>query len=479
MYPQATMYKLVSSIDPSIFRGYDIRGLADKQLNEDVYYTLGRAYATFLSHRRIQESTVGHDNRLTSEKYTQAFIQGLNDGGIDTIELGPALSQIVYFSSYLFRTKGSAMVTASHNPKEFNGLKLGVGYSDTMITEEIQQIREIVEQGQFSEGKGKTRAQDITQDYIQDIIKHFSLQKKWKVVVDGCCTYSGVFYPQVLRAAGCEVIEQNCQPDGTFPMGVPDPTEVEVLDRLAEGVKKAGADLGFAYDTDGDRLAVVDENGRVLWMDTIVALFAQDVLEFMPGAPIVYNTLCSRQVTEAIEKAGGKPVMWMTGHSFIKAKVKEVRSPFGGELSGHIFFMDNFYGHDDGAFASLRLLAFLERRQQNLSQAVDQLTKYISSPEMKLGLADEIKFKFIDQVIRSEFEQEWPDAEYTDIDGIRADNPDSMAIIRASQNGPYITIKFEAKTQEKYDQIKDFLREMLKKHPEIDWSQGVNIHALD
>jgi phosphomannomutase/phosphoglucomutase len=473
------MYKIVSSIDPNIFRGYDIRGLAEDQLSEDVYYTLGRAYATFLSRRRIKESTVGRDNRLTSVEYTKAFIKGLNDGGIDTIDIGPALSQIVYYSSYFFRTKGSVMITASHNPKEFNGMKLGVGYSDTMITEEIQNLRKIVEKGEYSEGKGKNKTQDITQDYITDILKNFDLKRKWKIVVDGCNTYSGLFYPQIFKEAGFEVIEQNCEPDGSFPNGVPDPTEVEVLDRLAAGVKKAGADLGFAYDTDGDRMAVVDENGRVLWMDTIVALFAQDVLEFMPKAPIVYNTLCSRQVTEAIEEAGGEPVMWLTGHSFIKAKVKETRSPFGGELSGHIFFMDNFFGHDDGAFASLRLLAFLERRKQTLSQAVDKLAQYISSPEMKLGLADDIKFKFIDEVIRGEFEKEWPDAKYTDIDGIRADNPTSMAIIRASQNGPYITIKFEAKTQKEYDQIKDFLREMLKKHKEIDWSQGVNVHALD
>jgi phosphomannomutase / phosphoglucomutase len=473
------MYKIVKKIDPTIFRGYDLRGLADEQLSGDVYYTLGRAYATFLSERRISEAAIGHDNRITSVEYSKAFIAGLNDGGIDTIYIGESLSQIVYFSSYYFRTKGGAMITASHNPKEYNGLKLGVGYSDTMITEEIQALRELTVKGEYVEGKGSNREEDIFPAYKADILKHFSLKKKWKIVVDGCCTNSGVFYPKLLSGAGCEIIEQNCKPDGSFPMGVPDPTEVEVLDRLAEGVKKHGADLGFAYDTDGDRMAVVDEQGNVLWMDTIVALFAQDILEFIPKAPIVYNTLCSRQVTEAIEEAGGEPLMWMTGHSFIKAKVKEARSPFGGELSGHIFFMDNFYGHDDGAFASLRLLAFLERRNETLSQAVSKLAKYISSPEMKLGLADKIKFEFINTVITDEFKKQWPDAKYVDIDGIRADNPDSMAIIRASQNGPYITIKFEAKTQERYDEIKKFLKGMLKKHKEIDWSQGVNIHALD
>ncbi|MFZ5437439.1 MAG: phosphomannomutase/phosphoglucomutase [Patescibacteria group bacterium] len=473
------MYSLVKKIDSTIFRGYDIRGVTGKQLNADVYYTLGRAYATFLSERRIFEATVGHDNRLTSEEFSAAFIKGLNDGGIDTIFIGLSLSQIVYFSSYQYKTKGSAMITASHNPKEFNGLKLGVGYSDTMITEEIQYMKQLVEEGRFVEGQGENRTADLFPIYRDEINKYFKLKKKWKIVVEGCNTASGKFYPEILRQAGCEIIEQNCNLDGNFPLGVPDPTEVEVLERLSAGVKKHQADIGFAYDTDGDRMAVVDEHGQVLWMDTIVALFAMDVLDFMPGAPIVYNTLCSRQVTEAIEKSGGEPVMWMTGHSFIKAKVKEARSPFGGELSGHIFFMDNFYGHDDGAYASLRLLQYLERKNMTLSEAVKQLTIYVSSPEIKFGLADKIKFEFIDTKIRAEFMKRWPKAKYIDIDGIRMDTEQEMAIVRASQNGPYITVKFEGKTQKQYDEMKIILKEILSKYKEIDWKSGVNTHALD
>jgi phosphomannomutase/phosphoglucomutase len=275
------------------------------------------------------------------------------------------------------------------------------------------------------------------------------------------------------------VIEQNTTPDGNFPLGTPDPTETEVLDRLAAGVTKAGADIGFAYDTDGDRMAVVDDKGQTLWMDSIVALFSKDVLDFMPGSKIVYNTLCSRQVTEAIEQSGGTPVMWMTGHSFIKSKLKEVRAPFGGELSGHIFFMDNFYGHDDGAYASLRLLAYLERTNQQLSAAAGTLAHYVSSPEIKFGLADEIKFKFIDTKIREEFMTRWPQAKYVDIDGIRMDTDTEMAIIRASQNGPYVTVKFEGKTQEEYDAMKLTLKEILQKYPEVNWNEGVNTHALD
>ena len=471
--------KIVKDIPEVIFRGYDLRGLAGKELSEDVYYTLGRAYATFLSRRKIKDAAVGRDNRLTSEEYSQAMIKGLNDGGVSTIDLGLSLSQIVYYSSYYFRIKGGVMITASHNPKEYNGGKFGTGYSETMITNEIKELLKICQEGKFTEGEGKNRQEDIFPAYMKDILEHFDLKKKWKVVVEGCNTASGKFMPQILREAGCEVVEQNTEPDGNFPLGAPDPTEEGVLKRLSVGVKKAGAEIGFAYDTDGDRMAVVDEKGQVLWMDSIVALFAQDVLDFMPGAPIIYNTLCSRQVTEAIEKAGGRPVMWMTGHSFIKAKVKEERSPFGGELSGHIFFMDNFFGHDDGAYATLRLLAYLERTKQTLSEAVSKLSHYKSSPEIKLGLADEIKFKFIETVITEAFKKEWPEAKYTDIDGIRADLDDRMAIVRASQNGPYITVKFEAKTEDGYEEIKKFLKELLSSHKEIDWNKGVNTHGLD
>ncbi len=473
--------QLVKRINPEIFRGYDLRGVNDVDLNEDVMYTLGYSYATMLSRRRIKESAVGCDNRLTSIEYKKAFIEGLNDGGIDTIDIGYSMSQIVYYSSYHFHTKGGAMITASHNPGNYNGLKLSLGYSDTMITDEIQELRKIIETADYNivKEKGSNRKQDIFPDYQQNVLKHFSLKKKWKVVVDACNTSSGMFYPDLLERAGCEIIAQNCDLDGNYPLGDPDPTESKVLERVAKRVLHEKADIGFAYDADGDRMSAVDENGRVLWMDSIVAMFAKDVLDFMPGAKIVYNTLCSRQVTEAVEKAGGTPVMWLTGHSFIKSKIKEVRAPFGGELSGHIFFMDNFYGHDDGAYASLRLLQYLERKNQKLSEAMDELSIYVSSPEIKFGLADNIKFQLIDNEIKADFKQTWQSAKFTEIEGIRMDTDNSMAIVRASQNGPYITVKFEGKTQEIYDQVKVQVREILKKYPQINWDKGVNTHALD
>ena len=466
-------------LSSNIFRGYDIRGLVDKELTPEAYYLLGKGYATFLNRRRIHSCTVGRDCRLTSEEYANAFIKGLNESGVKTINLGLSMSQIVYFSSYVFLTKGSAMITASHNPKEFNGLKLGVGYSDTMVSDEIKELKDIIDREEFiTNTQAVNRDFDLFPKYQEELLKLFTLNKKWKIVVDACNTGSGIFYPAILEKAGCEVIKQNCDIDGNFPLGAPDPTESDVLDRLAKRVVAERADLGFAYDTDGDRMAVVDGQGQVLWMDVIVALFAKDVLDYLPKAPIVFNNLCSKVVSETIQNSGGIPVMWKTGHSFIKAKVKESRSPFGGELSGHIFFMDNFFGHDDGAYASLRLLSYLERQNQTLNEVVSLLPQYQSSPEIKLGLADEIKFQLVGTSIKNDLLKAIPDAELNTIDGIRLDTNNSMVVVRASQNGPYITIKFESKTKEEYKQLKGILSEILHRYPEIDWTSGVNTHGL-
>lgn len=474
-------YQLVKKINGKIFRGYDIRGVMDEDLSPDVYYTMGRAYATWLNQRRIGDAVVGHDNRMTSAAYSKAFIAGLNDGGVDTYDIGLALSQMVYFAVYEFKTKGGAMITASHNPREYNGLKLVTGYSETMLADDVIAFHKLVDSGKFvtAKTKGRNKKVKVFDAYLRTILKHFDLKKKWKVVVDASNTTSGMYYPEILHAAGCEVIEQNCELNGKFPLGVPDPTEKAVLERLREGVLKNKANLGFAYDADGDRMAVVDDQGTVLWMDSIVALFADDVLDTMPAAPIVFNNLCSKVVTQVIERRGGKPEMWITGHSFIKARIKEVGAPFGGELSGHIYFTDNFFGHDDGAYASLRLLQYLERRRMSLSQAIASLPKFVSSPEIKLGLADEIKFKFITEVIMKDLKKVFKGAEFNTIDGVRLDTKTAMVTVRASQNGPYITIKYEAKTKKEYEEIKQTVKKILQAHKEIDWSVGVNTDAFD
>jgi len=464
-----------------VFRGYDLRGIAGTELTDENVYYFARGYATWLLGRKIFDCVVGYDCRLSSERIKNQIIKGLTESGIKVYDIGLSLSQICYFAQYYFRTRGMLMITASHNPKEYNGFKIGSGFSETMVTEEIIKLRDLIKTGNFIslEKKGEVVQKDIFPIYLEDLLKRVGKIKKFKVVVDSSAATTGVFLPKILRAVGCEVIEQNTKPDGNFPVGTPDPTEKVVQERLAQGVVKEKADLGFSYDCDGDRVGVVDNNGGLLWNDNLVSLFTKDILDSLPGEKIVYNTLCSKQVDEVIRQNGGIPVMWLTGHSFIKAKVHEERACFGGELSGHFFFSDNFYGHDDGAIATLRLLAYLTRVNKSLKEAVAELPQYISSPEVKIGCPDDKKFKLVSEKIAVEIKKLYPQAKYVEIDGVRMDTQNEMLVVRASQNGPYLTVKFEAKEQDKFDLLKKQISDILHQLSEVDFSKGSNTESLN
>jgi phosphomannomutase / phosphoglucomutase len=468
-------------IPDHIFRGYDLRGLVGSELNHDTVTLLAKGYATWLLQRKIYDCVVGYDCRLSSPEFRDIFVKELSESGVSVFDIGMTLTQISYFACYFFRTRGMVMITASHNPKEYNGFKFGTGYSETMLTEDIVDFRELVKSGKFvtRSPKGVVITKNIKQDYIEDLKRRIDPIKKFTVVVESCAATTGVYLPDVLRSVGCDVIEQNTKPDGNFPVGTPDPTEHEVQARLADRVVKEKADLGFSYDADGDRIGVVDGTGRILWNDILVALFAKDVISALPGSKIVFNTLCSKVVSDTIVQSGGTPLIWKTGHSFIKAKIREERAPFGGELSGHIYFVDNFYGHDDGAIATLRLLAYLTRENKTLAQAVDELPKYVSSPEIKVGCPDAIKFQIVSEKIGGEIKKLYPDATYVEIDGVRMDTEKEMLIVRASQNGPYLTVKFEGKTQDTYDTLKKQVSGILHKFSEVDFKTGVNTKALE
>lgn len=467
-------------IADNIFRGYDIRGKIPEELNAEGAYVLGRAYATWLSQRRVNEAIIVGDNRTHTEDLKTNFIKGMRDGGINVTDCGLGLVYFMYFGQYLWQIKGGVSVSASHNPKEYNGFKLAVGFSDTMVSEEIIEFKKLVKSGKFTKADktGTLVKKDVFPAYLADLKRKFPEKFNFKIVVDCGNGTPGKFLPEILRSFGCQVIEQNTELNGNFPLGTPDPTEADYLSRLAQGVVKNKADLGVCYDPDGDRLGIVDGSGNKIWNDVLVALFAQDVLDYLPSSPIIFNVLCSKLVKDTIIKNNGKPIIWLTGHSFIKAKVKEARAPFGGELSGHFFFMDNWYGHDDAAYATLRLLSYLKRQQLSLKAAIAKLPQYVSSPEIKLGLPDKIKFEFIKTTLAPELKAWWPEAEIVDIDGLRLDTPEQMLVVRASQNGPYITIKFEAKTQTLYDGLKLKLKKLFESHPEIDWSYGVNVDAF-
>ena len=472
--------KINYQINPHIFRGYDVRGLVDKDLNPQIVERLGRAYATFLLKRKIKKIVVGRDCRLSSQPYSQAMIKGILDTGVDVIDIGLALVGTTYWAQHYFNVLGCVSVSGSHNPVEYNGFKFGTGLSKTMLKEEVQELRQIAEKGQFKNGCGKLEKIGVKENYFKDLLKRFPKPLKFKIVVDPANSTAGAFVPELLKRAGCHVVCNHCEIDGSFPNGTPDPTDKKHMERLAKKTLEKKTDLGFCYDSDGDRVGVVDNQGNILWNDILVALFSLAVLEKNPGAKIIFNSLCSKVVSDVIKKKGGQAIMWQTGHSFIKAKAQQEKALFAGELSGHFYFLDKFYPHDDGCYSTLRLLDYLLESKKTLSQIISSFPKYISSPEIKIGcFSDEIKIdlmKKISQRLHKDFSR----AEIIDDqrvgDGVRVEFEDKMFIIRYSQNAPYLTIKFEAKKEKDYLFLKNYINRLLHSYKEVDWNSKININ---
>lgn len=471
-------------INPLIFRNYDIRGKVDEDLDETKVEALGKAYGTLLHELDISEEIpVGADCRLSSPAFVKAFIRGVNSTGIDVVDIGEVMTQMVYFAQYHFKARGGAMITASHNPKNYNGFKMAINYSLTTGPEEVQRIRKIVEEDSYYQpGKqGKVRQANIREEYIEDVLKRIKLDKKFKIILDAHHGTTGNYNPEIFRKAGCEVVEIMSEVDGNFPAGTPDPTDAHVVANLAKYVLKEKADVGFTYDGDGDRIGLVDEKGDILWNDVAVAIFSKEILEKKPGSKIIYNTLCSQVVPRVIEEYGGIPIIWKTGHAFIKAKIAEEGAEFGGELSGHFFFKDNAYGYDDGTYASLRILQYLGRKNETLSHLYSSFPRFISSPEIKIGCPDDKK-KDVIKDLSPKFKADFPEAKITDEtvipgdDGVRADMPDGAIVVRYSQNGPYITVKFEAQDKETYEKRRLYIRDLLKSYPEMIWEDELCVN---
>ena len=471
-------------INPHIFRGYDLRGIVNQDLTPHIVECIGKAFGTYLKKKGITKAVLGRDCRATSQEYGEALSRGLIWSGVDVIDIGLTMIGTFYWSQYYLQCQGGAFVTASHNPAEYNGFKFANDFSETLVSEGIQELRQMVEQDDWeqSETMGTISVQDVRAAYFTDLIKRFTINKKFKVVVDPSCTTAGIIVPDLLRQIGCEVIESNCQIDPSFPLGTPDPTDLNVANRLQTRILEEKADLGFSYDADGDRIGIVDNEGNIIWNDVLVALFALDVLSHHPGATIMFNTLCSRVVTETIISNGGQPFMWRTGHSFLKKKNQEVGAAFIGELSGHFFFSKDFYNHDDGCYSTLRLLDYLSNTNKTLSQAVANLPKYISSPEIKVGCVDSLKVELINKIsliLKKDFSQAEVIADERAGDGVRLEMSDAMFVIRYSQNGPYLTIKFEAKTDDRYQELRQYISKLLHSFQEVDWAAGVNIESLE
>lgn len=471
-------------INPAMFRGYDLRGIVGTDLTEEIVEHIGRAFGTMMKRQGHRRLLVAQDCRQSSPAFSEALIRGLMWTGAEVIDIGMNLVGMFYWSQHHLGLEAGVYVSASHNPPQYNGFKFANGYSETLVSDGIQEVRRMVEEEDYEPGvDGKVSHQDIRETYFDQLVKQFPLAKRLKVVLDPTCSTAGEIIPDLLRRAGCEVIEKNCTVDPSFPLGTPDPTEMTVMSRLRQEVLEEGADVGLTFDADGDRIGIVDEQGGIIWNDVLVALFARDVLSDHPGATIMFNTLCSKMVAETILSAGGKPFMWRTGHSFLKKKNQEVKAAFIGELSGHFFFSADYYNFDDGGYSALRLLRYLSAQPLSLHAIIESLPKYVSSPEIKVFCADEKKRELV-ATLALRLKKESPDAEVIDDeragDGLRLELPDGMFVVRYSQNGPYLTIKFEGKTTERYEALRSYLDQLLHEYPEIDWTSSisVNVEAL-
>ncbi len=437
-------------MNPGIFREYDIRGLVDQDLNDDLVKLLGHGYATHMGSLGKRRVVVGRDGRLSSKRFRNALVQGMLAGGLDVIDVGVCPTPVFYFSLFHLGREGGIMITGSHNPPEFNGFKVCVG-KDTIYGEEIQNLRQLLEGKRLVNGEGSLTGAEIIPAYQEFIFNNIHLNpKKMKVAVDCGNGTAGLVAPEILRRLGCQVVELYSEVDGRFPNHFPDPTVPENMEDLIARVKGTGAQVGFGYDGDADRIGVVDHLGNIIWGDQLMILFSREVLGNHPGAAIVSEVKCSQTLYEDIAKRGGRGIMWRAGHSLLKAKMKEEKALLGGEMSGHIFFADRYFGYDDAIYASCRLLEILAQAEKGIPELLGDVPRTYTTPEIRVDCPDEQKFALVERVKES-FRKEYP---IVDIDGVRVLFSDGWGLVRASNTQPVLVLRFEAKSPERLQAIR-------------------------
>lgn len=463
------------SIKKTIFREYDIRGqLLEDELSEENCMIIGKAFGSALKNHNVNETIVGFDAREYSERLKNAFVAGVLSTGINVVEIGRVLTPIAYFAQYHFKIKGVAIITASHNPNGWSGFKLGYDLASTLLPNDIKQIYKMILDEGFVKGKGEMKKESgIIPVYGDYITEKVNIKKPLKVVVNAGNGTAGPIVPLILKKAGCEVIEQFCNIDFDFPNHEPNPASLKALNALSSKVKEVNADIGLGFDGDGDRLGVVDEKGEIVWPDRFMILLGRQVLKEKPGSKIVFDVKCSQALIEEIKKHGGDPVMWKTGHSYIKQKAKEVDAALAGERSGHIFYRHGYYGYDDATFAALKLLEYLSCQDKPLSEIMLDTPQYITSPAWHTDCADEIKYDIVDK-LTEELKREYGENRVIDINGARVKFDNGWGLVRASSNLPVLVLVFESKTKKGLKEIQDLFRKKLAKYPEIgkEWKSG-------
>ncbi len=444
-------------INPQIYREYDIRGVVDKDLTPEIVRRLGQGFGTHMANLGRKDLVVGRDGRLSSPVFGESLIEGLTSTGCNIVDIGVCPTPVYYFSIFHLNKDGGMMVTGSHNPPEFNGFKVSVGKS-TIFGEEIQKLGRLIEKGEFVTGKGNLSKFEIIRPYQDYIKKNIQLEKKMRVVIDAGNGTAGVVAGPLLRDLGCEVEELYCEIDGRFPNHFPDPTIPGNLKDLIDRVKKSHAEVGIGYDGDGDRIGVVDDQGNIIWGDQLMILFAREILKHQKGATFVAEVKCSQNLFTDIEKHGGKAIMWRTGHSLIKEKMKEEKAVLGGEMSGHIFFADRYFGYDDAIYASCRLVELLSKTDRKLSQLLEDVPKTSITPEIRVDCPDEIKFKVVEKV-RDELRKTYS---IVDVDGVRVQFGDGWGLVRASNTQPALVLRFEALNEKRLQEIKKLVEEKVQ-----------------
>ncbi|MCB9496245.1 MAG: phosphomannomutase/phosphoglucomutase [Fibrobacteria bacterium] len=458
------------ALDSTIFRENDIRGLVDPSLSPAAVYAIGRAYATLLTEAGAKAIAVGGDVRLHTPEIKTNLIRAVRDGGIHVVDIGTVTTPVAYYAAFEMPVDGAAMITASHNPKEYNGFKLGIGKT-TIRGDEIRRLFDLASTGEWSTGQGGYREHDLISEYRTKLKGLFSFGKngrKPKVVYDPANAAGAIFGADLLEELGCEVIRLYCDVDGNFPNHHPDPTVPKYLVDLQKAVVEHGADLGIGIDGDGDRLGVIDDTGRWIPGDLVTLLMARPILAEQPGAPIIFEVKSSKALVDGIKAAGGEPVMWKVGHSLLKSKMKETSAPLAGEVSGHMFFADRWYGFDDAMYATCRVIELLDRTGQKLSQLASDIPFYPSTPEIRAECGtDAEKFR----IARTAVDWFRRNHETIDIDGVRIVFPDGWGLIRASNTQPDLVLRFEASTHERVQEIKEYVFSKLREFGEVKISE--------
>ncbi len=430
-------------INPNIFREYDIRGIVDKDLTPGVVRTLGRGIGTYFRGQGRRVVAVGRDCRLSSPEFARHLMAGLRSTGCDVFDLGTIPTPLLYFTIFYKNIEAGVMITGSHNPPEYNGFKMMSG-TETLYGETIQEIYRLIRDDRLTSGlEGTETSLKIVPEYLDYVSGQIRLARRLKVVIDAGNGTGGVVAVPIFKRLGCDVVELYCDMDGRFPNHHPDPTLPEAMRDLIRTVRETRADLGIAYDGDADRIGVVADDGRLIWGDQLMIFFARDILPAHPGAVIISEVKATKTLYDEIAKLGGTPIMWKTGHSLIKKKIKEEKALLAGEMSGHLFFADRWFGFDDAIYASLRLAELVSRSDRTVSQMLDTLPKTFSTPEIRIYASEEVKFKIVEDV-KKELARKH---RVIDIDGVRAIFPNGWGLVRASNTQAVLVLRFEADSE--------------------------------